>query len=189
MNNIPIIDFGQYLNEEESKKLQVSKELLDAIQTYGFVYLKNFGISNDLIKKMFELSKAFFKLPDEIKQTAAKSHETFCGWSKIEEEKLAADRPGDLKESFMIKQFGTPWPITLSDFKQTMLDFHAQCYSLAFNIFKSIMLGLNVNPNLFETSFNGECTVLRLIHYPAFKFKKITDNQLRCIKIKIKLIV
>ena len=182
MNDIPVIDFNNFLNGDSQQQQKVSAELLEAIQKYGFVYLKNFGISNDQIENMFNLSKRFFESSIETKLTAKKNHETFCGYSQTEEEKLSNERPGDLKESFMIKQNGTPWPNAephLKDFKSTMLEFHESCFKLAHDIIKSLLLGLNVNQSIFDQAFNGECTVLRLLHYPPV-LNEIQPNQLRC---------
>ena len=184
MNKIPIIDFMSYLNGDFDEKLKVSKEILAAIKTYGFVYLKNYGISKSVIENMFNLSKEFFKLPIDVKQLVKKSPVTFCGYDQIEVEKLSTERPGDLKESYMIKQDGTPWPTTdtnsnLINFKETILDFHKKCYELGFDIFRSIMLGLGIDPCLFDDKFSGECTTLRLLHYPPLP-EQIHSNQIRC---------
>ncbi len=141
MEKIPIVDFENYLNG--TQKDQVSKELVEAFKTFGFVYLKNFGISNDRINEMFNTSRGFFDSDLETKLTAKKDHSTFCGYDEIEKEKLSEDRPGDLKESFMIKQTGTPWPKLKNpeQFKAESLEFHSQCFSIALNMVRAISLG------------------------------------------------
>ena len=44
---------------------------------------------------------------------------------------------------------------------------------------KMLLKGLGLEENIFDQNFNGECTVLRLIHYPP-TLKPILPNQLRC---------
>jgi isopenicillin N synthase-like dioxygenase len=45
--------------------------VLGAFTEIGFVYLSNHGISQELIEKTFEMSKAFFRLDLEAKQKLA----------------------------------------------------------------------------------------------------------------------
>jgi isopenicillin N synthase-like dioxygenase len=181
-NAIPIVDFEGYLNGDTNVKLRVSKELIHAMQSCGFVYLKNFGIKNEEVAEIFKLSKDFFQLPNQLKASVKKSHETFCGYDQIELEKLSEDRTADYKESYMVKQNGTPWPLFGENnlFKEKMLAFHKKCFNLGFSIFTSILSGLEVDPILFDNQFSkGECTILRLLHYPPLP-ESAPLNQLWC---------
>jgi isopenicillin N synthase-like dioxygenase len=174
---IPIVDFEGFINGKN--KQEVSKELINVVKNYGFVYLRNYGISTDLVDKMFKLSKLFFEKPLDYKNSVKKSHETFCGYDALLEEKLTNDRPGDLKESYMMKSFGTPWPSDWNDFKEFMQLFHDKCYQLALQILTSFAIGLELDPTIFATKFsNGECTILRLLHYPPLP-DQIEDKQIR----------
>lgn len=144
MDQIPIIDFGKFSSGDSGQKLLVAKEFTEAIKTYGFAYLKNYGISSEKVQQMFEASKAFFDCNLEIKQSASKNHATNSGYDEMESEKLSNNRPADLKESFMIRKIGTPWPVTdnLPGFKEKMLDYYAECYSLAASLVKAISIGM-----------------------------------------------
>ncbi len=137
MDHIPIVDLSN------NDKIELAKEFTNAVKSFGFVYLKNFGISNEKISSMFETSKKFFDFDLQVKKTAIKDHSTFCGYDGIESEKLSHDRPGDLKESFMVKQFGTPWPVLndLDSFKNQLLDFHSECSAVAFKLVKTLAMG------------------------------------------------
>jgi isopenicillin N synthase-like dioxygenase len=61
-SSIPIIDLSQ---SEET----VAKALVDAFRTIGFCILVGHGVDLNVVKKGFASSKAFFELPDEIKET------------------------------------------------------------------------------------------------------------------------
>ena len=177
--NLPILDFNGYLNGDSNDQKHVSYELIKAIRTYGFVYLKNFGISNDLIKKLFDFNKQFFDKPIEYKKLVSKSMKTFCGYDGLLEEKLTNSRPGDLKESFMMKQEGTPWPSDWNDFEEFMHLFHSKSHNLALTILRSFADGLDLDRNKFDSNFDkGECTLMRLLHYPPLP-SKIETNQIR----------
>ena len=49
MEQIPIIDFSLF----DIDQINCSKEIKKAIETIGFFYLKNHGISQDFIDDMF----------------------------------------------------------------------------------------------------------------------------------------
>lgn len=179
-NQISIVDFAGYLNGDLNAKLEVSMNLISSMKSCGFAYLKNFGIANDEVQDMFRLSQEFFLLPIETKETVKKTHNTFCGYDRIELERLSESRPADHKESFMVKQYGTPWLSQDTEFKNKMLSFHKKCLDLGFSIFGSILLGLDVDPSLFDNQFSkGECTILRLLCYPPMP-EPAQLNQLWC---------
>lgn len=178
--HIPVIDFQNFLTGDDTQKLTVAKQFTEACRTFGFAYLKNYGIKPAKVDHMFQNSKNFFDCDLEIKKSAPKDHVTFTGYDELETEKLSADRPGDLKESFMIKQVGTPWPKSdMETFKKEMLEFHSECYSVADKFVKALLLGLDIDESTFHPKFGGECTVLRLLHYPP-TLRPILANQLRC---------
>jgi isopenicillin N synthase-like dioxygenase len=184
-SEISIVDFEGYLNGDEATKTHVAKQLLAALKSCGFVYLENFGITPTEVEQMFAMSKKFFDSSFDLKQSVKKSHTSFCGYDKLEFEKLSKDRPADYKESYMIKQTETPWP-QLSDsadqqFKQTMLSFHKKCLNLSLSILHAILLSLDIaDPTLFDDKFKSEQnTILRLLHYPPMPQPR-PDNQLRC---------
>ena len=181
MKEIPIIDFGEFLNEpDEHRKKIASKNLINAFKTYGFVYLKNFNISQDLISQLFAYNKQFFDKPIEYKNSVKKSFETFCGYDAFLDEKLSESSKGDLKESFMFNENGTPWPHDWKDFKEFSLLFHSKCKQLAFKILESIANGLDLDRNVFKSKYtNSECTVMRLLHYPPIP-EQIAEKQVRC---------
>ena len=151
MDSIPIVDFNDFLNGTVEDRGRVSKELIEVVKKFGFVYLRNYGISKDLVEKLFILMKEFFDQSTEQKLAVKKSHETFCGYDALLEEKLTNERPADLKESYMIKQNGTPWPSDLPQFREFMQMFHMKCYSLAIEILRSFAIGLDLDQNLFDT--------------------------------------
>ena len=49
----PIVSFQPFLTGSLEARAAVAKELYDAFHTYGWVYLKDFGISEEEIDEMF----------------------------------------------------------------------------------------------------------------------------------------
>lgn len=59
--NFPVISFAPFLdpNAAESDQRAVAQKLYDAFHTYGWVYLKDFGISDEEVADMFALVSFF----------------------------------------------------------------------------------------------------------------------------------
>lgn len=70
---IPIIDFSLWTSSKASSsdRLVVAQELVAACHDTGFVYLKNHGVSPELLEEAFTWSKKLFDLPKEKKMQAA----------------------------------------------------------------------------------------------------------------------
>jgi len=62
-SSIPVIDFSLF----QSDSAECARQVLDASQNIGFFYLKNHGVSQDLIAEMFDVSESFFRQPVKVK--------------------------------------------------------------------------------------------------------------------------
>src|SRR4051794_34393050 len=68
VEEIPVIDIGAYLAGKPGADHEVADALREATETVGFFYLKNHGVPQSLIDRMFAESKRFFALPVEDKR-------------------------------------------------------------------------------------------------------------------------
>jgi len=51
--NLPIFDFSRFRKGDQQERKAVSKEIIQAFKTFGFVYIINHGISQEKIKDLF----------------------------------------------------------------------------------------------------------------------------------------
>ncbi|NET60763.1 MAG: isopenicillin N synthase family oxygenase, partial [Symploca sp. SIO2E6] len=65
MNSLPIISLSE-LVREQSNNPEIQK-LYDVCDEHGFFYLKEHGVSGEIINKTIEASRRFFELPEDIK--------------------------------------------------------------------------------------------------------------------------
>ncbi|CAF1188291.1 unnamed protein product [Adineta steineri] len=102
-NQIPVIDFGPFLNGTLEEKTQVAEEIGDACRHVGFFYLKNYGIAPEVTQDALNQVRQFFSLPlEKKKETLVGSPETEArGYTPMFEQKLDENTP-DIKESFHI---------------------------------------------------------------------------------------
>lgn len=79
---IPILDLAQ-ARSPESKQAFLD-ELRHALLEVGFLYIRNTGISDSLIKDVITEGKAFFDLPEEKKlEVEMKNAKSFLGYNKL----------------------------------------------------------------------------------------------------------
>jgi isopenicillin N synthase-like dioxygenase len=53
--SFPVVSFKQFLTGSEDAKRAVAQEIYDAFHTFGWVYLTDFGISEDEVGEMFAM--------------------------------------------------------------------------------------------------------------------------------------
>ncbi|MFW5824141.1 MAG: 2-oxoglutarate and iron-dependent oxygenase domain-containing protein, partial [Marinobacter sp.] len=136
---IPVIDFGPFLEGSASSRQAVAMEMRQASREWGFFYLANCGMPEAQLAEAFAASRAFFSLPVEEKNRVAwQNAESNRGYVGIKRERLDPTRPGDLKEAFNLApeqpEPGAPrnqWPAGQPDFEAVMTRFLGECIATA----------------------------------------------------------
>lgn len=185
---IPILDLSL------SEHLLVPK-LRNDLKNIGFLYIKNHGISKNIINGVIKHTKNFFNKLSNLdkKKISAKKKKSARGYFCIGDENLNNSTNKnyiDQKEGFDIgniifgptflenKIFGTktPWPSEkiLPDFQKDMNHYHNELINLSIKILSLIALSLNLPKNYFEDKFKKPVTTLRLLHY--YKNESQSDN-------------
>jgi isopenicillin N synthase-like dioxygenase len=62
--SFPVISFQEFLTGSEVEKRAVAQKLYNAFHTYGWVYLKDFGIAAEEIDEMFTMVSPTFPRSD-----------------------------------------------------------------------------------------------------------------------------
>lgn len=151
----------------------------------GFFLLTNHGIDNQLIAKVFELSKRCFELPREQRESMHKKHSRhFRGWESEgseytngrpdirEQIDLWSEHPARSKdiEPHYLRLLGpNQWPSTpdLIDFRPTLERWFLEAGSVADELMKVLSLGLELPENYFDNAFGNErMSLTKLIRYP-----------------------
>ncbi|MBW0520581.1 hypothetical protein O181_060296 [Austropuccinia psidii MF-1] len=207
--SIPLIDFSSFIDCDNqrwveclsSAQVQTAQDIVQAFQTHGFVYLRNFPMPPGMVPQAFQWSEKFFNLPLHIKRQAlhpadASSHRGYSpvGAEKIPQSESSIDPqkglpPPDFKETFEIgKSDKLPKNIWLSEvienscglkgFKEFFEEFFLACSKLQTQILRAISIGLLgiENATYLEKSHQEFNNQIRLAHYPAIKNKDINER-------------
>ena len=98
LDTVPVFD----MNDFEKDKEKFAREFGQAFHDYGFVRIKNHGISEDTIEAAEDVIRRFFQMDDNVKEKYSRPEEQFqVGFTK-NNEKANGQTKADLKEYFMI---------------------------------------------------------------------------------------
>jgi isopenicillin N synthase-like dioxygenase len=183
---LPIVDLGGLAAAAEGgdpdRLLELGAAFDEACGAYGFCYIVNHGVDQDLIDRAFAMNAAFHALPLEEKQRIAinKAHRGYMALasslivtSSIEK----AVRP-NLSESFMLMHEVAPgegvrpldgpnqWPREPTGFREVVGTYDAILQRLARQMTRMIAVALGLEPNGLDRYFERPTTFLRLLHYP-----------------------
>ncbi|KAG0243749.1 hypothetical protein B0O80DRAFT_451141 [Mortierella sp. GBAus27b] len=174
---IPVVDFSLYTSNPE----ECARQIGEASQNIGFFYLKNHGISQDLVNKMFNNSERFFQRPTQSKGQHPIGPDNI-GYSPMKSEKLDPEHQtvGDLKEAYNVMKHSLNDDSTLyfalgdEANRESVATFFKELHRLAVDIMQCFAIALKVpeatgGRHFFDKSHEWDersGTTLRFLHYP-----------------------
>lgn len=181
-----------------AQRIETALQVSEAFKNSGFIYLKNHGISQEQIERVFSLSAKFFDRPqsqkDQLAWTTPRSNRGYVasGREKVTQSsdpeeiaKLRASNP-DLKESMEIGKEGVEgmpnqWPDRFGDeegpvFTAAMKEFHLTCQKLHMDVMRAIAVGMNLEEGYFDPYTDAGDNNLRLLHYPPVRKSVFKEN-------------
>ena len=177
LDRIPVVDLAPFTGS--GRKVDTARDIHAALSNIGFMYVKNHGVSANLIAEAYAVSKRFFDLPQAEKDalTITQSGVALHGYTGSFQENTDPEKTKDYKEVFDLGRmasdghtrpfFGpTPWPVALPDFPRIMQDYHAAMLALAHRLMAGIALSLGLEETYFEPMMKEPIGIQRLLHYP-----------------------
>lgn len=174
---IPVIDFDQLGLHRKGESItkaavqDVGRVVKDAFGKVGFCYLRNHGITQDLVEKYMAISLQFFQQSSDEKVKHVRETDRNFGWVAVEREQLNPERPGDLKEAFNYHPADDidEWPTV--DFQQASQDMFARCSELSHRVCDALSVGLDLGESFMRDAHKyvghkGNATTLRSLYYP-----------------------
>ncbi len=193
-DEIPSLDLADFTGGDPAKKRDFVKSLGQAYQNIGFVAIKNHGLSNELVEKLYEVNKQFFSLPDEVKANYEDPNNFgqrgYVGKGK---EHAKGRTTGDLKEFYHVGQEvtdGDPikneypdniWPDNeIPAYKEVALEAYRTIEAAGKHMLRAIALYLELDEHYFDDKVHNGNSILRPIHYfPIENPEAIPDDAVR----------
>mgnify|MGYP000162147264 CR=1 FL=1 len=181
-HDLPVIDLEPLVSNAPGGLEKVAAEIGNAAREIGFFYVRNHGVSGELMESTFAAAHRFFAEPIAAKMALTKDfYKTNRGYVPMKGESLDPDRPADLKEAFNIGLDLAPddprilagepfravnqWP-DLPGWKETVLSYFNSVWSLGRLIHRAVAADLGTDPDYFEDKLDAPLATLRLLHYP-----------------------
>lgn len=179
MRSIPVVDYADFLSQDEKRKLKFIQAVGDSLKDIGFFALKNHGIPLEAVEESYRLGDEFFALSDEVKRSYLQpqiAHQR--GYTAFGVEHAKNNPAPDLKEFWQTGRSHptsgkTPtyvpnvWPDRhVSGFKPVIDGLYVQMEQLSQNLLQSCSLYLDKPMNWLGSMAEDGNTIMRIIHYP-----------------------
>ncbi|KAM3064753.1 hypothetical protein ACMFMF_011749 [Clarireedia jacksonii] len=172
--NLPIIDYSRieaFFFDKAPENVIENEKLLKAVNDVGFIYLKNHGITDEKMKRLFEYAKEFFAWPiSEKEKIESCESKFFHGW--FSPERTSKARIADQKEAFDIgddNNLARPnqWPENWPEFRTDMNYFFQKCHEIHLVLLGTFAETQGLSKDYFNPFVNEKDHFFRLLHYPA----------------------
>jgi len=177
--SIPVVDLSEFLNGQPSTKASFVQKLGKAYEDVGFVAVKNHGVPDELISRIYDYVQQFFSLPLERKlKYEVQGLAGQRGYTSFGREHAKGSDSPDLKEFFQYGQNvedGEPikseYPdnvkvFEVPNFNDTLYQAYKNFEKSGTAMLQAIALYLGLEEHYFDSYVHNGNSILRCIHYP-----------------------
>lgn len=193
-DEIPSLDLADLTSGDDKKKNKFVADLGLAYNNIGFVAIKNHGLSDELVSKLYAVNQSFFSLPADVK-TKYEDPTNFGqrGYIGKGKEHAKGRKTGDLKEFYHVGQEvldGDPiknqypdniWPESeIAEYKEIALEAYRTIEKAGQQMLRAIALYLRLREDYFADKVHNGNSILRPIHYfPIDNPEDVPDDAVR----------
>ncbi len=174
--SVPVIDIAPLVAGSASADEAVAA-IRAACESIGFFVITGHGVSDAVVERMRERSRAFFDLDPETKARTPTAGSIMGGvtYTPVRGEALAASRgeltPGDLKQilDYGPAWPGGPWPDEPPGLRDAWEAYYGAMSELAGHLRRAFALAIGLPADWFEDAFDRHLSSLRAIDYPELE--------------------
>jgi isopenicillin N synthase-like dioxygenase len=185
---VPVIDLAPFLDGEAAGKTAVVRAIGRACEDIGFFTIVGHGVNAALVRRMSDVSRAFFDLPVADKQRVRRPKpEQSRGYVGLGEENLSygvGQATTDLKEFFAIGPVDVPeepyytcpaaypsfapnvWPARPPELRAVYTEYYRATERLADDLMRAFALALDLRGDFFRDKTDRHISGIRVINYP-----------------------
>lgn len=187
--DVPVVDVSAFLAGDPAGMKRVASEIAHACEYSGFFQIVGHGVDLDFIQSVYDVSRAFFDLPDEEKALVEQpAPDQVRGWSAVGKEglsySLGEEAPGDLKEKMDMGPPDVPddpyfrsaaagphfapnlWPANPPEFRELWERYFLTMAELSRQIMRMFAVGLELPVDFFEDKIDKHISMFRALNYP-----------------------
>lgn len=188
LEEIPVLDIGDYLAGKPGEAERLAAELRDAQERIGFFYIRNHGVPQALIDAMFAETARFHATPED-ERLRIRIDEQQTGFAPMRSSEVkqgdvvvSGRHKPDLSEAFWARRElaaddpqrtsgrrfrNNKWPDDLPGFREIVIDYMTAMEGLGWQMLPLYALALDLPADYFNPLFDRADTPCRFGHYPA----------------------
>ena len=188
LTTVPVIDIAPFLGGATADRQFVARAIGGACEDIGFFTIVGHGVDERLVRRMYDVSRAFFDLPTAEKQRVGRPKpEQSRGYIGVGEENLAygvGRDTTDLKEFFAIGPVDVPdepyysapaaypsfapnvWPERPPELRAIYVEYYRAMERLAGHLMRAFALALDLPEDFFRDKTDRHISGIRVINYP-----------------------
>jgi isopenicillin N synthase-like dioxygenase len=176
---IPVVNLADFLSGDPQLKQKFVNDLGRAYEEFGFVSVKNHGIPDELIDRLYKYVQQFFAMPlDAKKRYEVPGLAGQRGYTSFGREHAKGSDAPDLKEFFQYGQLvedndpiKSEYPDNvqiseISEFNPTLQQAYRAFEKSGRALLQAIALYLGLDEHYFDEYIHNGNSILRAIHYP-----------------------
>ncbi|KAI1625186.1 hypothetical protein EDD37DRAFT_629043 [Exophiala viscosa] len=164
----PIVSFQPFLDGTSEGKEEVAARLYDAFHNFGWVYLKDFGVSQAEIEEMFRRSKQFHEQPlqwkEQFKLNDPSVSQGYTGDGAESSDPLGGKSHKECYEHRKVNKL-CPAVGELDEWTTWADSFHKKLLDLAGHVASALAMVLGLDVDEFRGQLGQLDGQLRLLHY------------------------
>ncbi|MBI1393474.1 MAG: isopenicillin N synthase family oxygenase [Alphaproteobacteria bacterium] len=178
LDAVPELSLARFTDGSPADRDAFQRALMEGLTRFGFVILKDHGVSTGLLGRAYEASAAFFASPvdDKLRYMVGKDGQR--GYTPFGREHAKDARAPDLKEFWHIgREFPAGdrladiyppnvWPDRPPAFRDTFLELYSALEEAGLVMLDALAPSLGVDPAYFRDMAGEGNSILRLLHYP-----------------------
>lgn len=176
--NIPSLDLAHFTGADAEKRTNFIKNLGNAFIEFGFVAIKNHGLSDKASSELYDSFIQFFSLPQDVKakyEIAGLAGQR--GYTGKGKEHAKGRNIGDLKEFYHVGQEKIAgdsvtaeypdniFPAEIPQLEKVSMHAFKTLENAGINILRAIALFLGLPEQYFDDKVEKGNSILRAIHY------------------------
>ena len=181
--DLPIVNISALVSGSEARHL-VAMELHKACREFGFFYIVDHGVDEELQRRLEQVSRKFFRQPldQKLEIHMSRGGRAWRGYFPVGDELTSGK--SDLKEGIYfgaeldplhpLVRAGTPlhgpnlFPAEIPEFRNVVLDYMAAMTRLGHALMAGISLSLGLEESYFANAYTSDPLILfRIFNYPA----------------------
>ena len=173
--HVPELSLERYVRGDDAGRRAFSAALMQGLQQFGFIVLKDHGVSADLLSRAYASARDVFALEDPIKRRYAGA---LRGYTPFGVEHAKDSHRPDLKEFWQIGHEPGPdapagqsfppnvWPAETPGFRETFQALFEALNATGVTLLQALAPGLGLPEHHFDRLVRHGTSLLRVLHYP-----------------------